>query len=145
MTITQLLKLNPRFFKQPAEESKTDADVGTITEGEEEKEPEEEKHIICRLCRQIITSPAEILEIQGTHRHTFANPHGLVFEIGCFRTAPGCGLTGPATGEFTWFRGYEWRIALCKTCLNHMGWLFTAADGGRFFGLILDQLVFPPD
>ena len=99
--------------------------------------------IICRRCRHAITRPAEALEMNGAHRHTFANPHGIVFEIGCFRTAPGCTQVGAASGEFSWFSGYLWRVAICGGCMAHLGWRFEAPSGGLFYGLILDHLVFP--
>jgi hypothetical protein len=31
----------------------------------------------------VITSPAERIVVQGSHQHTFANPHGIIYEIGC--------------------------------------------------------------
>lgn len=98
--------------------------------------------LLCRQCLGFITRPGERIVVNGTHHHTFANPHGIVFEIGCFQQAPGCAAAGPPTDEFSWFAGYNWRIAICANCLTHMGWLFTAAGGGsRFYGLILDNLV----
>jgi hypothetical protein len=90
----------------------------------------------------VITHPDERIRVQGAHEHTFANPHGLVFRIGCFRSAAGCGYTGLPTMEFTWFRGFTWRIALCANCLINVGWLFASTGGGRFHGLILDRLIF---
>jgi len=100
-----------------------------------------EEYILCRTCRHIITSPAERIEVQGSHRHTFANPQGIVYEIGCFRTAAGCGYVGPSTGEFTWFKGYSWRIAACSRCLTHLGWLYISNALPSFNGLILDHLI----
>jgi len=82
--------------------------------------------------------------MQGSHIHTFANPHGLVFEIACFRSVTGCGYVGPSTDEFSWFSGYRWRIVVCAACLTHLGWLFTATGGDSFAGLILDRLIQPP-
>jgi len=107
------------------------------------RDPEAGKHILCRSCRRIITHPDERIEMQGAHEHTFANPHGIVFQIGCFRSANGCGYLGAPTTEFTWFRGFAWRVALCANCLINVGWLFAAPGGGRFHGLILDRLIFP--
>lgn len=108
----------------------------------EEKAPEAAQHIYCRQCFRIITSPDERIIVHGSHQHTFANPNGLVFEIGCFRTAEGCGYAGRPTTEFTWFKGYSWRIALCSKCLSHIGWLFTSTGAESFAGLILDRLVY---
>lgn len=106
-------------------------------------EEEEESYILCRQCSQAITRAAERISKQGAHRHTFANPHGIVYEIGCFRSAIGCGYTGPGTDEFTWFPGYEWRVAICRSCLTHLGWVFSASGSDRFYGLILDRLKEP--
>ena len=103
----------------------------------------DEPVIVCRQCRFTITRPAEALVVNGAHRHTFANPHGLVFEVACFRSAPGCAHTGAATDDFTWFRGYAWRIALCGGCLAHLGWHYEAPVGDVFHGLIVDHLILP--
>jgi hypothetical protein len=98
-------------------------------------------YLLCSQCRHIITRPSERIAVNGAHRHTFANPHGIVYEIGCFRNAVGCGHTGPATDDFTWFNGYAWRVAICSRCLGHMGWLFVSGGGEQFYGLILDRLI----
>jgi hypothetical protein len=106
-----------------------------------EKTSDDDKFILCRQCRQVITHPTERIEMAGSHRHTFANPHGIVYEIGCFRSAQGCGYAGSATDEFSWFKGFYWRIAVCRTCLTHLGWLFTSSGHAGFNGLILDRLI----
>lgn len=111
------------------------------TEAAVEDETDEEKFLLCRQCHQVITNPAERTVVQGAHQHTFANPHGIVYEIGCFRNAIGCGYAGPATDEFTWFKGFSWRAAVCTMCLTHMGWLFVSQGGKVFNGLILDRLI----
>lgn len=98
--------------------------------------------IVCRACGFTICRPDDAIPMAGAHRHTFANPHGIVFEIGCFRNAPGCAGVGPATDDFTWFAGYRWRIAICAACHEHLGWRFEG-DSDSFHGLILDRLVFP--
>ena len=107
----------------------------------EEKFSDDEEYILCRQCLHRITSPTEQIVVQGSHRHTFANPHGIVFEIGCFGSAGGCGHVGSASGEFTWFKGFSWRVAVCGRCLTHLGWLFISTGFESFHGLILDRLV----
>jgi ribosomal protein L40E len=92
--------------------------------------------IVCRRCLHEITSPAEIREINGAHTHTFANPEGIIYEIGCYRNAWGCGYIGLPSPEFAWFSGYVWRIAVCINCHAHLGWRFSAPDGSFFHGLI---------
>lgn len=95
--------------------------------------------IFCRTCRNAITLPEHRIAVSGKFRHTFFNPHGVLFEIGCFSAADGCRLYGSETSEFTWFANFGWRIALCARCATHMGWRFRSADS-TFCGLILDRL-----
>ncbi len=102
----------------------------------------EKKDILCRHCFQIITSPEEMIEMNGAYQHTFANPHGIVFIIGCFGTAAGGRPAGPVSGEFSWFKSFSWRISLCGRCHAHIGWQFLSKND-TFFGLILDRLIFP--
>lgn len=127
--------------RRPAEENKNTTPIRSVAVKDQADEPDAESFILCRQCRQIITRPAERIHVNGGHRHTFANPVGLVFEIGCFRSAMGCAQAGSASDEFTWFAGYSWRLALCTGCLNHLGWSFNSRSGDLFFGLILDHLV----
>jgi hypothetical protein len=95
----------------------------------------------CASCGHAITEPRERLQVDGAHGHVFTNPHGLSFEIGCFRNAPGCRAAGRPTDEHTWFPGYAWRVALCAGCGVHLGWYYQGGGGGRFYGLILERLV----
>lgn len=129
----------PPFFLKigPHEEKQTGL-------GEKEAPGEDDSGgagLLCRRCLSLITSDRQRISVNGAHCHTFANPHGIVFEIGCFRNAAGCGTVGKPTSEFTWFAGYQWRIAVCGACLTHMGWRFDSASGPGFYGLILDCLV----
>ena len=94
----------------------------------------------CRSCGHPVTSRDRAIEVAGGHRHTFFNPAGIVFELGCFAAAPGCAVAGIPTDEFSWFAGHVWRVALCGGCGRHLGWKFSSGDGG-FYGLILPQLV----
>lgn len=103
--------------------------------------PATQGSIVCRQCLHEITSVSERVEINGGHTHTFANPQGIVFEIGCYRHAWGCGYAGHASAEFTWFAGYVWRIAVCAGCLVHLGWRFSASEGVFFHGLIGTRLM----
>lgn len=100
--------------------------------------------LICRACGQRITPVSARMSVSGQYEHTFFNPHGLVFVLGCFAMAPGCGLSGMPSSEFTWFPGYFWQPAHCRACLQHLGWRYTGESSG-FFGLILDQLTEEPD
>lgn len=101
--------------------------------------PKREKRLFCAACRTLITDQDERIPIQGAHEHACTNPHGLTFHIGCFRSAQGCAHYGEATAEYSWFKSYAWRIALCAKCQAHLGWAFEAQTSG-FYGLILDRL-----
>ena len=127
----------------PADEPDTAGETIVLEKEAEDPAPEEEKYILCRQCQQAITKPADRITIQGSHRHTFANPHGIVFEIGCFRSAKGCAYAGAPTDEFTWFAGYSWRVCYCAMCLTHLGWMFSRLGQDVFHGLILDRLIEP--
>ncbi|MFA6009351.1 MAG: cereblon family protein [Desulfobacteraceae bacterium] len=96
--------------------------------------------LVCRACMRVITSEGEKIEMNGAHAHGFTNPHGMFFDVGCFRAAPGCAYSKQSSYEFSWFNGYVWRIAVCRTCFTHLGWLFTSG-ASRFNGLILDKLL----
>lgn len=104
---------------------------------------DDSERLLCAACAHPITSARARREVGGAHAHTFMNPAGLVFHIGCFAEAPGCTELGAPSTEWSWFPGAAWRIALCASCRTHVGWSFEsgAAESGRFWGLILDRLV----
>lgn len=105
------------------------------------EEPEnEESWIVCRKCRQRLSRPSEGTIINGAHRHIFANPSGIVFEIACYRNVQGCSSAGPPSTEFTWFAGHSWQIIICAGCLTHLGWRFVSNHGGQFHGFIVDRI-----
>lgn len=75
----------------------------------------------------------------GAHEHTFVNPAGYAFHIGCFGAAPGCAHAGDEDPTFSWFPGWTWQLALCARCGAHLGWTYRNA-AQRFWGLILAAL-----
>ncbi len=95
----------------------------------------------CRICKNPIATEAHILSVNGAHKHTFANPHGKVFEIGCFSAAPGCRTVGQPSRECTWFAGCSWSYSLCSKCRNHIGWKYQSDISGIFWGLVLVELI----
>lgn len=103
--------------------------------------------LVCAACGERVTTLKERMEKNGAHAHTFTNPHGLTFEIGCFKHAPGCRPVGEATEAWTWFPGYAWRVGVCAACGAHLGWGYEPAnpdpEDSGFFGLILDRLARP--
>lgn len=110
----------------------------TVTEQSEEPDA-----ILCGNCFQTITNISERMTVQGAHQHAFANPQGVIFEIGCYRRADGCRYSGIPTSEWSWFRGFSWRFAICGKCLLQVGWFFSSKSDVGFNGLIINRLVFP--
>lgn len=102
----------------------------------------EEPVIVCRDCRAQVTDPSCRIQVDQSFSHTFANPQGHVFEIGCFDRAIGCVPASPACSKFSWFPGYHWKVGVCRNCAVHLGWIFVS-DLDHFYGLILDKLIFP--
>ena len=100
---------------------------------------EKEKRILCRFCHDPVTDNGKQTTPLGRFVHCRTNPGGFTFEFGCFSDAPGCTTTGDATTEHTWFPGHSWKLALCRTCGEHLGWSFRGDTS--FYGLILDRLV----
>jgi len=80
----------------------------------------------CRLCGEFITQKQARISVEGAHEHRFSNPAGLVFDIGCFSSAPGCQTAGEPSDFYSWFDGFAWCCALCRTCATHLGWAFVA-------------------
>ncbi len=73
------------------------------------------------------------------------NPHGIVHDTVTLRDVSyGCFvLIGPRVSEDSWFPGYDWQVADCGVCGQHIGWHFTLcshSSGGHemiqnFWGL----------
>jgi len=106
----------------------------------DDKADKERKKLFCKTCLNLITLDSYGIEVDGSHSHTFMNPRGIVFNIGCFMNAQGCFTMGNPTAEFTWFSGYSWSHVICANCVNHLGWYYQSGSSS-FYGLILDQLM----
>lgn len=141
ITVKTVNPCSERLFRLPPEKQNDEMPSSIVEDETEEQASDKEEYILCRQCHNIITSPTERIAVQGSHQHNFANPHGIVFEIGCFRNVKGCGHAGSFSAEFSWFKGFSWRIAVCIMCLTHLGWFFASPDSDSFHGLILDRLV----
>lgn len=130
----------PVFFRPEPRKGQTDTSPKVKSRPREEEKRDSGEILVCRRCLGFVTTTSQRIEIHGAHAHSFTNPHGLFFDIGCFRHAPGCVYAGDLSYEFTWFAGFRWQVAVCRSCMEHLGWLFTS-EGSRFSGLILDKLV----
>jgi len=105
-----------------------------------DKAADDERAMLCSICRHRITEPSLRIEISGAHEHTFVNPGGFVHHLGCWAAAAGCSYTGVPETAFSWFPGWSWQIADCGSCRVHIGWLFRCA-GDQFHGLIVARLI----
>lgn len=114
---------------------------------EAETEGQRQRHaprgLLCQRCRTAISNDSARIEVNDSHAHTCVNPHGSVYRIGCFSSAPGCSMQGLPSTAYSWFPGYLWQVAVCHSCEQHLGWRFRGA--GLFFGLILDRLISADD
>lgn len=122
----------------------SDKQIESVTRRLTRKRParkDKKSFIFCRNCGHIVSSTDQRVEINGAHTHTFRNPAGIVYRIGCFGLAPGCLNFGDPTEEFSWFPGYTWVYANCLNCFNHLGWFYQSGER-HFHGLILNHLTF---
>lgn len=129
---------NPRPFARKAEGGPSGGAAPTpeTTSGEDAKD---DRAIVCLACDHAITHAREALSVAGSHTHTFMNPGGHVFEIACYRDAPGAVAIGRPSSEWSWFPGASWRACLCGACRGHLGWKFDAPEYSHF-GLIRDRI-----
>ncbi len=103
--------------------------------------PDRDGLLYCAECQYPITRTIDRIEVNEKHRHVFANPHGYIYQIGCFAQASGGITVGEEESHFSWFPGYTWRITACGGCLTLLGWAFRSRES-RFFGLILKKLTY---
>lgn len=99
---------------------------------------------VCGHCHHVICKREARTTFGDAFEHTFFNPHGILFQIGCFTQAPGTRLQGTPSNDFSWFPGFYWQAVSCRSCDQHLGWFFTGS-GSAFYGLILPRLVFLED
>jgi hypothetical protein len=129
----ELSWLRPLFF-DPADEKSRRREIAAAN-----AMAAPNRRLLCATCRHVVTDQRQRIAVQGGHEHTFANPHGITYRIGCFRDAHGCAVVGEALAEFTWFPGYAWRVGLCTNCQTHLGWRFESRQD-YFHGLVLNRL-----
>ena len=128
--------------KEQAETGRRGATRGATqgaTQGAIETEVPGDEALRCAVCDHRITDRGYRSDMSGAHEHTFVNPGGFAFRVGCFVAAPGCKHVGETTAAFSWFPGWTWQIAICARCHAHVGWIFRCS-GEQFHGLILATL-----
>lgn len=130
---------DPKPLPQRCFDQLTDEEIDDLLVEEEQPDEPTGKRMYCAACRQPICNESDQVSQLGAFRHTFINPYGNEFEIGCFQRAR-CAVSGMPSKELTWFPGYAWRIATCEGCSTHLGWEYSDPEGDVFFGLILGNL-----
>jgi hypothetical protein len=113
----------------PAPKANTSINDPSLTQGE---------RFVCAQCGANITQASLRIAVGGSHRHALQSSCGIE-EIGCFSLAQGCTLLGPFALDVTATEG-EWRMVICATCGEHLGWHYQTDGCLGFFGLILDNL-----
>lgn len=96
--------------------------------------------VACAACRGFVAESRARFSVDGAHSHSFINPAGLIFRVSCFAAAPGVVPVGDESHDFTWFAGFAWRVALCATCGEHLGWSYRRLRSG-FVALIDDRVI----
>jgi hypothetical protein len=133
---------NPTIDREYLLKGEVSGEIYSSIEDEDKEETVDKKwHILCAECSQAITGDSERIEINGAHEHTFVNPSGIIFQIGCFARVSGTNISGEVTEQWSWFKGYSWRIVCCARCGTHLGWVYMSGGEIRFFGLILSRLL----
>ncbi len=127
------------LLKQDDQGETFEGDVEEIVEEALDSGEDDERAIVCARCEHEVTSEDHKTSIQGGFEHSCANPAGVLYRIGCFEEAPGCGAIGEESSEFTWFEGYAWQVVICRRCREHLGWRYRSSNH-VFFGLILPKL-----
>jgi|AGTN01.3.fsa_nt_gi hypothetical protein len=118
--------------------------TGLVTDGHVHEGPGGVAYF-CARCGAFMTRAGFGMRMNGEHEHVVFNPAGQVFRILCFKDAPGAVAVGNASDRFTWFRGFTWRIALCRTCDIQVGWMYESGGAPAvFFGLMRSMLVERP-
>lgn len=124
----------------------TDPALGAVLDRlkDQQREPEDEdrkraRYLYCAQCSQAVTQPEQAISINGGHQHLCMNPHGFEFDLGCYREALGCAISGEPTHADSWFPGFLWRYAHCADCQQHLGWYFERSDA-YFYGLIRERI-----
>ncbi len=140
-----MLNLSERTFAEKLYCLKTGKRTSRAVDQAQQESPQDtadshkKEFLRCADCQYPITRKVDRIAVNEKHQHVFANPHGYIFQIGCFAQAPGCVAVGQESSQFSWFPGSTWRIALCGQCLTLLGWAFRSNES-LFFGLILDKL-----
>ncbi len=102
------------------------------------------KAIQCKACESLITHSDHLVRLNGRSRHSFMNNAGIESDSQTFDACGGAVAFGDPTRELSWFVGYAWRIAFCRTCGQHLGWhykgLAQSMRPAEFWGILVARI-----
>lgn len=109
---------------------------------------QDERPIRCAKCQQEIAKKSAIFCMRAPYEvQAFVNPHGYTFEVLTVKSATHVVWDTRVSTDFSWFKGYAWRLLFCERCLAHLGWRFEGAGEGdepnEFFGLVVRAIELP--
>ena len=86
----------------------------------------------CKWCGAAISQIRHVFSVGGSAGTTgaYVNEHGVVHQTVTLRKIDGnvvC-VGRPETRE-SWFPGYNWQVAHCSICAEHLGWKFRRVGG----------------
>ncbi|XP_030034498.1 protein cereblon isoform X2 [Manduca sexta] len=96
--------------------------------------------LCCSSCMGEIARREHIFAMssEGVHSN-YTNLGGYMHDIVTVSRAVNTELNGSPSAEYSWFPGYTWTIALCQSCMAHVGWRFDALKRNlrpqQFYGL----------
>src|SRR5690606_37015718 len=59
-----------------------------------------EDWLACAACGAFVALARDRASVNGAHSHSFINPAGLIFRVGCFSEAPGARSVGEESAHF---------------------------------------------
>lgn len=78
------------------------------------------------------------------------NPRGITFKVIISKKA-NCAESSGWFTDNSWFEGFAWKVCLCPTCKQHLGWIFDTIDSAKnnpinpsdkgFYAIILDHVI----
>ncbi len=96
----------------------------------------ESPYLYCSRCGQRLAEKSSLFQVGSIGLHV--NPHGIVHDtVTLHDVCNGCViLVGSRVSEDSWFPGYEWQVADCSVCGQHMGWCFTLCSQSSGHGMM---------
>ena len=129
-------------LKEPPSEVSLDDEPGVKDDDEALEAP---RRICCARCRAHLSDRSCIAGVLGySAQRVVSNPAGVMFEIITVLDAWSVLKVGPASTDFSWYKGAQWTVTSCANCGLHLGWFFevlAASSPLSFYGLVASSIV----